>query len=50
MTAKPKPADEMRVSGTEFDWMMGQVLGASPAKAQKPERTASRKEAKPHLR
>jgi hypothetical protein len=35
---QPRPGDELRMSGKEFDRIMGQALRVKPEKAQKQER------------
>ena len=46
------PADELRMSGKDFDRIMSQALRVSPEEAQKPKRPAkaktARKKMKPH--
>jgi hypothetical protein len=40
MKAQPRPADELRMSGKEFDRIMGQALRVKPEKSKKPELVA----------
>lgn len=42
---QPKPADELRMSGKEFDRIMGQALRVKPKDAKKPKRSAKKKPA-----
>ena len=43
---QPKPADEMRMSGKEFDRIMGRALRAKPEDAKKLKRSAKTKTAR----
>jgi hypothetical protein len=43
--AQPRPVDELRMSGKEFDRIMGQALRVKPEKTRKPTQPAKTKAA-----
>lgn len=42
---QPKPADELRMSGKEFDRIMGKALQVKPENTKKPKRSSKPKTA-----
>jgi hypothetical protein len=45
-SGRPKLADELRMSGREFDRIMGQALQVKPEDTQKPKRSTKSKAAR----